>query len=241
MIFANVSFDLDGTLIVQDYRRKIGDLARLAEAHGYTGVSLELFRRAIKRANDWYDSNIEQFFQVPEAAWLTYSDILAQECRFGHSVLVNAFSRYFLQYDESAENFLVCPGAIRLIEALLQNQASLFVISGDLMARRRLELVGLEHFFQLVLSPACGLQKPALFGRLLEFRPSCVGQLVHIGNDIRSDLEIPSGLGIRTLLVGDPKLFSRRHSREPAELLAALNRSYASLTGQISAHHNVTS
>lgn len=233
----HMSFDLDGTLVLQDYAAKLGKLHAIAVDSGRGDIALSVLRRAISCANEWYDDVAPKWSQVGESVWREYARIVLGYCGVEAETAVDRFAAYFMEYNSNAKNFVVPDFVLRTIEALVARDTArpaLSVISSNLLADQRLSLVGLRGFFRRVLSPALGRSKGALFYELLKLEALKPHELLHIGNDPISDVQLPRMAGIDTFLISSRTDFAERYSldlRDMTEDLAIGFRALRSTVG----------
>lgn len=228
------SFDLDGTLVQQDYVAKVRRLRLIVGNGNENIVDDSLVVRAIREANIWYEQEASATKLACDDLWFTYARQFMQFLPFHSDILIKRCADYFYSYNQDANNFVVPILARNLLNKLVSRGSRLFVISANLDATQRIQLVGLKNCFTRILSPRNGSTKSDLFPKLLQSENINPKTMLHIGDDPFTDSEVPAWYGINSFLLVDKGDRDEHHAIELSELLRRTNAGYSKLAAALS-------
>ncbi len=227
--YANYSFDVDGTLVLQDYMAKVRALCWIAQECGFVGVDSALMRDALAHANLWYEREASAFTPSIDDLWMHYASRIVEEIAVDSEDLISRYAAYFKEYNRNASNFFVSPMARHLLNQFASRGWRLYAVSANVDANRRLQMVSLQKLFCRVLSPRSGSTKADLFEELLARERLSPRDLMHVGDDPVSDRDIPESYGIDSFLVVDPDLRDVRNATELVDLAGYVESGYRRL------------
>jgi FMN phosphatase YigB (HAD superfamily) len=201
-----VSFDLDGTLILQNHTLKKQLILGILEEAGCR-ASLECLTEALSVANRYYDCVGHLFAEKSEILLSEYSKLMALVLGCATPQISNYLFEFYQSYNRCSSNFFLAPAAQELIDALRRDGVILVAISSNLEASRRVEHCHIAQVFEYIMSPTWGVPKSDLFSLMLKLTKIEATNCLHIGNDLVSDIVVPEIYGIQGILLDESGKF----------------------------------
>lgn len=194
-----ISFDLDGTVVFQDKRKKRGELRRVFLEAG-CDVSAELLLRSVKTANRFYDHAGYVFAGDLSTLTHEYARLVAILAGCRDPVVVQRVADYYQNYEQDERNFIVPTDALGMLESLKKLDFRLAATTANLYGPQRVLHCSLDEVFEEVFHPGMGSPKTALFPLMLNQFDAAPNECVHIGDDIVFDWMVPRVFDIRAIL-----------------------------------------
>lgn len=187
-----ISFDIFDTLLLRPYVKPIDlfyHLEKIENKPGYARVRIDAEVQARKKHAELDDINL---FEIYEEIPVKYKDMFNKEL---------AFERQVLQPN---------PGVLELFKYALKKNKSIIIVSDMYLPEDFLSEVliqkGYEGFKEIFVSSQCRKSKRSglIFNHVLSKMKVNPGQIIHIGDNARSDYAMPRGYGWDAVLVPSP-------------------------------------
>ena len=157
-----LSFDLDGTIILQDKQRKRAEITNLLREEGIT-CSPQQLNQALNIAGSIYDTLGFRYREKPAKLWYEYSRLILEQLDSLKESSIRHLFEYYQDYNEDRQRYFVDPLMQQLLEALGCSSVVLAAISSNLDAARRVQYCGVDNYFDRIFTPLDGLPKAQLF------------------------------------------------------------------------------
>lgn len=213
MAFKTVFFDAAGTLI--HLRRPVGETyAQIAAEHGLKAAP-EALNAAFRAAWKQSPPPVHPVGMVPgddDRAWwrglvkTTFAQVLGRH--LPDSELEPLFTRLYDHFAEPAA-WLVYDDVWPTLEALRGTHRLLVLSNFDRRLRRILAGHGLDGYFDgMVISSEVGASKPhpRIFEAALRMAGALPSECLHVGDDLKADIEGAQAAGVATFQVKRPEL-----------------------------------
>jgi HAD superfamily hydrolase (TIGR01549 family) len=207
MRYSAVAFDLDGTLYPSSalYRRAWPIV--VANARRFAAFSAVRLVLRVRARGEEYRRAIAAVGGVsPGAVFRKYQAALTAERLGEDPASIQAFldARFYRAVDEVFANLKPYRGAVRALKALREGGLRLALLS-DFPPKRKLELLGLESFFEVVLcSEDTGFLKPSRepFDFLASALETPASEILYVGNSRAYDIAGAKAAGMGAALRG---------------------------------------
>jgi FMN phosphatase YigB (HAD superfamily) len=198
-----ISFDLDGTVILQDKVRKRSEIINLLGEEGIV-CSLKQLAHVLEMAGSFYDTLGFRFRERPAELWYEYSRLILEQLGSLKESSDWHLFEYYQAFNEDKKRYFVDPEMYSLLEGLKSFHVILAAISSNLEVWKRVQFCSLDKCFEHIYTPLEGLPKAQLFQNSADTPGWNANHCYHVGDDWLLDYLAPREYGIKAILF-DPE------------------------------------